>query len=107
MCSSDLLAGLGIGGLYYPRLVMFGDAMAEPAWSEALEAARNADCVLQIGCSGFVLPAAMLPFAARKNGAPVLVVDPHEAEGDVYLRGTAVEIVPRLFEAAFGNRHAG
>ncbi len=30
------MAGLGVRGLHVPRIVLFGDAMAEPDWSRAL-----------------------------------------------------------------------
>jgi len=70
------MAGLGLRGLHLPRLVLFGDAMAEPAWSKALEVARRCDCMIQVGTSGMVLPAAMLPFRrmARKNASPAVPV---------------------------------
>lgn len=93
--------GIGPRGLHYPKLVLFGDSMAEPAWSNAFEAARRADCVLQIGCSGIVLPAAMLPYEAKSNGATIIVVDPHQTDGDIYLRGKAGDVVPQLFDLAF------
>ena len=84
-----------------PRIVLFGDAMAEPAWSRAQDAARNYDCMIQVGTSGLVLPAAMLPLEAKAAGAKIITVDPHEGESDVWLRGTAAAMLPQLVEAAF------
>ena len=95
------MAGLGLRGLYVPRIVLFGDAMAEPAWSHALEVAGNCDCMIQVGTSGLVLPAAMLPIEAKAAGAKVITIDPNEGHGDVWLQGTAATMLPRLFEAAF------
>lgn len=95
------LAGMGIRGIYYPNLVLFGDALSEPAWSRSLQIVEEADCVIQVGCSGMVLPAALLPRTAKANGATVINVDPHHGEGDIWLQGTAVEIVPKLMQAAF------
>ncbi len=70
------MAGLGLRGLHLPRIVLFGDAMAEPAWSKALEVARRCDCMIQVGTSGMVLPAAMLLFRrmGRKNASPAVPV---------------------------------
>lgn len=95
------LAGIDLGGIYLPRLILFGDALAEPDWKRAREAASNCDVVLQIGCSGVVMPAAMLPHQAKMNGASIITVDPQAAGGDLWLRGTAGEIIPELFESAF------
>jgi NAD-dependent deacetylase len=96
------MAGLGLRGLHMPRIVLFNDAMAEPAWSKSLEAARACDCMIQIGTSGNVWPAAMLPQEAKSAGATVITIDPNCGGGDVWLRGKAATVVPRLMEAAFG-----
>ena len=81
---------------------MFGDAMAEPAWSLAQEAARNCDCFLQIGTSGMVYPAALLPDHASEGGAVTIAVDPEPQRADIWLRGAACDVVPELFGRAFG-----
>jgi NAD-dependent deacetylase len=99
------LAGIGLHGPYRPNLVLFGDAMAEPAWSNAVDAAEQTDCVLQIGCSGAVMPAAMIPLEAKAHGAKLVAVDPLEVEADIWLEGRAAEIVPRLFVEAFGPHY--
>ncbi len=98
------LLGIGRRGLYRPRLVLFGSAMAEPDWTAAREAAARCDLVLQVGCSGVVLPAATIPEIARAAGATVVNVDPEAGGGDLDLPGSAVRIVPALVEAAFAER---
>jgi NAD-dependent deacetylase len=97
------MLGLGLRGLHRPRIVLFGDAMAEPAWSKAVEAVERCDCMIQVGTSGTVMPAAMLPLEAKAVGAKIITVDPNEGEGDVWLRGTAAAVLPRLVDAAFGS----
>jgi NAD-dependent deacetylase len=99
------MAGLGLRGLHLPRIVLFGDTMNEPAWSKSLEAARSCDCMLQVGASGMVMPAAMLPREAKAAGAKVITIDPSDGEGDVWLQGTAATVLPQLVEAAFGEPH--
>lgn len=94
------LAGLGIRGLYRPKVVLFNDAMAEPDWSHAQQAAEKADCVLQIGCSNAVYPAALLPNIAKDHGAQVVAIDPNFALADIWLRGTATDLVPKLLREA-------
>ena len=95
------MAGLELRGLHLPRIVLFGDAMAEPAWSQSLEVACRCDCMIQVGTSGMVLPAAMLPSEAKAAGAKVITIDPNENGGDVWLQGTAATMLPRLVQAAF------
>ncbi len=97
------LAGIGFRGLHLPRLVLFGDMMAEPAWTRALEASRRCDCMIQVGTSGTVMPAAMLPIEAKAAGAKVITIDPNGGEGDVWLQGTAAIVLPKLVRAAFGT----
>ncbi|MGO9111523.1 MAG: SIR2 family NAD-dependent protein deacylase [Thermoguttaceae bacterium] len=95
------VAGLGLRGLHVPRIVLFGDAMAEPDWSHALEAARHCDCMIQAGTSGTVLPAAMLPMEAKAAGAKIITIDPGVGKGDVWLQGTATTVLPQLLGTAF------
>ena len=97
------IVGLGCRGIRHPNLVLFGDLLAEPAWTSALKAAQNTDCVIQIGCSGLVWPAANLPDHARAAGARVIVVNPQKSKGDIWLQGTATEVVPKLLKEAFGR----
>jgi NAD-dependent deacetylase len=97
------LAGVGRRGFYRPNIVLFGDQMAEPAWSQALSAVQLCDCLLQIGCSGMVQPAASLPREAKDRGACVITANLDNEEGDIVLKGRATEIVPRLFREAFGS----
>lgn len=96
------IIGVDIRGIHYPNLVLFGDALAEPAWTNALLVAKKTDCVIEIGCSGLVWPAALLPDHARAAGARIIAINTQKADGDIWLQGTAVALVPKLFAAAFG-----
>lgn len=96
--------GLGLRGLHRPKLVLFGDAMAEPDWTLAREAARNCDCLIQVGCSGVVWPAAELPHTAKAAGARLIAVDPQPTAADIWLRGGAAEVLPALVSQAFSGR---
>jgi NAD-dependent deacetylase len=92
---------------YRPNVVLFGEAMAEPAWTLALEAARCCDCMLVVGTSGLVFPAATLPLEAGSAGARVIAVGPEEGDGDWWLKGTAAEVLPALLDEAFGPSAKG
>ncbi len=89
-------------GRHRPNLVLFGDAMAEPAWTEARRVVDQCDLLLSVGTSGAVYPAAMLPDWAAGRGAAVVTIDPHPT-GDCPLAGNAGTILPRLIGDAFGT----
>jgi len=89
-------------GRHRPNLVLFGDAMAEPAWTKACEVVDQCDLFISVGTSGEVYPAAMLPDQAAEAGAMVITVDP-QASGDCPLRGNAGIVLPKLIDDAFGE----
>ncbi len=90
------LLGFGSGFVQRPRVVLFGDAMAEPDWSRAQAAARACDVMLVVGTSGEVWPASQLPTDAAARGARLIAVNPDEVEADVWLRGRSGEVLPEL-----------
>lgn len=82
-------------GQHRPNLVLFGDALAEPAWTNACQAVENCDVLLSVGTSGTVYPAAELPGRATAAGATVISVDPKFGT-DCWLQGSAATILPKL-----------
>jgi NAD-dependent deacetylase len=85
-----------------PRIVLFGETMAEPDWTHAQHDVGDCDVMLVVGTSGLVYPAAALPSWAKQAGATVVVVDPNpHDEADVSLPGMAGEVLPRLVREAF------
>lgn len=92
------LLGLGPLRAHRPNVVLFGEGMAEPAWSEALDAAADADVMLVVGTSGLVHPAASLPDLARQSGARVIGVGPEPGDADLWLPGRAGDVLPALVE---------
>lgn len=95
------LIGVDLRGMHRPNIVLFGEAMAEPAWSHAVDAASACDVMLVVGTSAEVYPAATLPEHASASGAEVISVDPNPVRGDLRLRGTAGSILPQLVRLAF------
>lgn len=83
-----------------PNLVLFGDSLAEPAWTKAGQVVEECDVLLSVGTSGVVYPAAMLPGMAEAAGAKVLTVDPQPAAG-CWLEGNAGTVLPALIRDAF------
>lgn len=101
------LLGVGLHGPYRPDVVMFGEAMAEPAWSRSVEAAASCDLMITMGTSGEVMPAAGLPHQASEHGARVIRVDPQPGFGDLWLPGPAASVLPALVAAAFDAGEKG
>ncbi len=95
------ILGMEAGRIYRPSLVLFGEPMAEPDWSEAFAAAEDCDCLITVGTSGVVYPAAMLPEVATSSGGKVVHIGPERGFGDVWLRGVSGLLLPQLLRAAF------
>lgn len=88
-------------GVYFrPDIVWFGDALRSNVIAGAMDAIHRCDCLVSIGTSAQVYPAAMLPLEAKKAGAVMIEVNPEPTPlSEVYdhcLRGPAVEILPAL-----------
>lgn len=90
-----------------PGVVWFGEMLPEAALQAAFEAAQDCDCLLSIGTSGVVQPAALIPQLAAENGAVVAHVNPQPVSvrgpRQFSLEGPAGSILPALLGAAFGS----
>lgn len=91
---------LECGGVVKLDTVMFGEAIPPDVLMACREAAERCDCMLLVGTSGTVNPAARLPLVAKENGATLIEVNPEETPltgwCDVALTGPADDILPRL-----------
>lgn len=95
--------GVGLRGAYRPKVVLFGDAMAEPDWQLASEAVKSCDCLMTVGTSEEVYPAALLPQFAATAGAKVIRIDPTPGYGEVWLAEPSATALPALLQAAFSG----
>ena len=86
-----------------PGVVWFGEMLPTEAIDAAERAARSCDVALIVGTSGAVWPAAGLASSARRGGAFVAIVNPHDSEIDeeahTVLRSTAASALPPLLAA--------
>jgi NAD-dependent deacetylase len=93
-------------GLLRPDIVWFYEALPEGVWSRAEGAVRQCGCLLVVGTSAVVYPAAGLIHVARASGARVIEVNvaPTQAShaADVGLYGPSGQILPRLVALALG-----
>jgi len=95
-----ILPRCSCGGLLRPGVVWFGESLPEEVLYRAFEAASSADCMLVIGTSGIVQPAASLAARAKGAGAFVAEINPEATPlsdiMDARLPGKAAELMPRL-----------
>ncbi|HEX8917307.1 MAG TPA: NAD-dependent deacylase [Chloroflexota bacterium] len=93
------------GGLLRPGVVWFHESLPQEAWHRAEAAAGHCDIFMSVGTSSVVYPAAELPYIAARTGACVVQVNPEPTELDPVagfnLRGTAGEVLPALYAAAW------
>ncbi len=88
------------GSLLRPDVVWFGESLESEVVERSFELAEGAAACLVIGTSAVVQPAASIAAVAARAGAALVDVN-IEATGlsqaaDLFLRGRAAEIVPRL-----------
>lgn len=85
-----------------PAVVWFGESLPWDTWARAQKLCTELDCLLVIGTSATVYPAAGLIELARQCRSRIIVVDPNPGEAgdsaDVYLAANAGDVLPRLLE---------
>jgi NAD-dependent deacetylase len=90
------------GALLRPDVVWFFESLPVDVWREAESRVRECQCLLVIGTSAVVHPAATLVPIARDQGARVIEINltPTKASQlmDVALHGPAGQVLPRLME---------
>ena len=89
------------GGLLKPDFTFFGEDISAAAAEAAEAAAQRTDCMILVGTSGVVYPAAAVPVRAKRNGATIVEVNPEPTDYtgrivDVFLPLKAGEAFGRL-----------
>jgi NAD-dependent deacetylase len=82
--------------------VQFGEPIPPAVLRACYDAVERADCMLLIGTSGTVYPAAEFPFEVLRRGGSVIEVNPYESElsglVSLSLRGPAGAVMERLLQ---------
>jgi NAD-dependent deacetylase len=93
-------------GVLKPATVSFGQALPRDVLEEAIRLAGESDCLLAIGSSLQVQPAASLVGIAKDAGARVLILTrsatPYDGMADVRLDASLGGTLPRLADAVLG-----
>ena len=91
------------GGILKLDTVMFGEPIPPDVLDSCRVAAERCDCMLLVGTSGTVNPAARLPLLAKERGASLIEVNPESTPltewCDVVLQGPADAILPGLLRS--------
>jgi NAD-dependent deacetylase len=87
-------------GLLKSDTVSFGEPIPPDVLQRCFAATESCDCMLVVGTSATVYPAAQFPLDVRERGGHLLEVNLYESELTpfcaVSLRGTAATVLPRL-----------
>jgi NAD-dependent deacetylase len=90
------------GGIVKSDTVMFGEPIPSDALEECLRQTRLCDCMLLVGTSAVVYPAAGFPVDVKTKGGKLIEVNPNETDltalCDVVLRAPAGESLPKLVQ---------
>ena len=89
-------------GVIKPDTVMFGEPIPAGVLQACLDQADKCDCMLLVGTSGTVNPAAQLPLMAKQGGSKLIEINPSETPltpyCDLALAGPSGELLPLLVE---------
>ena len=88
------------GGILKLDTVMFGEPIQPDTLRACREAAERCDCMLLVGTSGSVSPAARLPLLAQERGADLIEINPETTSltphCNLVLPGPADAVLPQL-----------
>ena len=91
-------------GLLKPATISFGQSLKPAIMERAFTAAATADLVISLGSTLSVEPAASIPLAGVRNGAPYVVINRGETEHDrlatLRIDGDIAEVLPPAVAAA-------
>ena len=98
-------------GIVKTDTVLFGEPVPADVMKTCQRETDRCDCMLSVGTSAFIYPAAGLPLEVKRKGGILIEIDPRETEltsmCDLSLRGKAGEVLPRLVSAVKSKMEAG
>lgn len=91
------------GGLVKGDTVMFGEPIPTDVLDRCIDEAERSDCMIIIGTSAIVHPAASLPMLVKRGGGTLIEVNPRTSElslfCDICIRAPSGEALPLLVSA--------
>lgn len=96
------------GGTVKGDTVMFGEPIPPDVLSQCMEEAERCDCMLVVGTSAVVYPAAGLPLIVKQRGGALIEINPRKSElsilCDVCIRAPSGGALPKLVSTLKGLR---
>lgn len=95
------------GGILKPATISFGQNLTSEEICRAEDGARNADCVIAMGSTLSVYPAAALPLMASRGKNPYCIINygntDHDSKNEVTLRieGKVGDLFPQAVDKAW------
>ncbi len=91
------------GGLLKPDFVFFGESIPVEAAANAADEAEQCDLFILVGTSGEIMPASIIPYNAKQNGAKIIEINTNPSNysdsiTDIFLRGKATDVFKTLLE---------
>ena len=90
------------GGIVKGDTVMFGEPIPNDVLSSCLNEAKLSDCMLVVGTSATVHPAASLPLIVKRDGHPIIEINPEPSNltaiCDVSICAPSGEALPMLMK---------
>jgi len=89
------------GGLLKPDFVFFGEPIPKIIHDNCIKETSFADVFILIGTTGEIMPASMIPFFAKRNGAKIIEINITKSKYtdsivDIFLKGKASIILNKL-----------
>lgn len=99
------------GGYARPDVTLFTESLPNEPWEKAnsiIKQLNKNDVMIIIGTSSVVYPAASIPSYAKARGVTIIEINPElysplGSNVDIYLQGTALNILPDLIKQIIGN----
>ncbi|MBD3226903.1 MAG: NAD-dependent protein deacylase [Candidatus Lokiarchaeota archaeon] len=97
LCKKD-----GCEGILKSDTILFGESLPQDALSRAIKISRNCDCMIVLGSSLVVTPAAHLPILAVKNGAELIIINIQKTPKDhlarIVINQKIGKVIPKIID---------
>jgi NAD-dependent deacetylase len=96
------------GGVLKPDFIFFGEEIPPAAYQASVAESASAEVFLVVGTTGEIMPASLIPYDAKHNGAAIIEVNTEpsaftDSITDVFLQGKGTEVFAEIEAALFST----
>ena len=92
-----------------PDTVMFGEPIPSSVLEECVVQTKKSDCILMVGTSATVYPAASFPQEIKTRGGKIIELNPSSTSlseiSDISIRGSTSSTIPDLVKKLGTQQH--